>query len=116
MDYSILELVPVPGKVIHMAGLVTGESSCQGAADDNSWYMSREEIVENSPSRKDGIDWKKETDYRRSYCKFLWDLGTRLELPQSTIATAIIFCHRFFLQQSHAKNDRTVGCCTLFYN
>jgi hypothetical protein len=34
--------------------------------------------------------------------------------PQVTIATAIIFCHRFFLRQSHAKNDRRVGCFTLW--
>ncbi|CAI5520491.1 unnamed protein product, partial [Closterium sp. Naga37s-1] len=26
--------------------------------------------------------------------------------PQITIATAIVFCHRFFMRQSHAKNDR----------
>ncbi|MCE3049368.1 hypothetical protein HAX54_044717 [Datura stramonium] len=26
--------------------------------------------------------------------------------PQVTIATAIIFCHRFFLRQSHSRNDR----------
>uniref|UniRef100_A0A1S3XFE0 Cyclin-T1-3-like n=1 Tax=Nicotiana tabacum TaxID=4097 RepID=A0A1S3XFE0_TOBAC len=26
--------------------------------------------------------------------------------PQVTIATAIIFCHRFFLRQSHTRNDR----------
>ena len=29
--------------------------------------------------------------------------------PQVTIATAIIFCHRFFIHQSHAKNDRRVS-------
>jgi hypothetical protein len=29
--------------------------------------------------------------------------------PQVTIATAIVFCHRFFLRQSHAKNDRRVS-------
>ncbi|XP_054777240.1 cyclin-T1-3-like isoform X2 [Prosopis cineraria] len=32
----------------------------------------------------------------------------RLKVPQVTIATAIVFCHRFFLQQSHAKNDRRI--------
>lgn len=39
------------------------------------------------------------------------DVGTDLNLcrPQVTIATAIIFCHRFFLRQSHAKNDRRVS-------
>lgn len=35
--------------------------------------------------------------------------------PQVTIATAIIFCHRFFLRQSHAKNDRRVGFCYFFH-
>uniref|UniRef100_A0A3N7F4F2 B-like cyclin n=1 Tax=Populus trichocarpa TaxID=3694 RepID=A0A3N7F4F2_POPTR len=35
--------------------------------------------------------------------------------PQVTIATAIIFCHRFFLRQSHAKNDRrTIATVCMF--
>ncbi|CAK9256981.1 unnamed protein product [Sphagnum jensenii] len=71
-----------------------------------NWYFSREEIEKNSPSRKDGIDLKKETYFRKSYCTFLQDLGMRLKVPQVTIATAIVFCHRFFLRQSHHKNDR----------
>lgn len=41
--------------------------------------------------------------------------------PQVTIATAIVFSHRFFLRQSHAKNDRRVCLlmlcyCFFFYN
>ncbi|KAI3505466.1 hypothetical protein L2E82_48197 [Cichorium intybus] len=79
------------------------------------WYFSRKEIEENSPSRSDGIDLKKETYLRKSYCTFLQDLGMRLQVPQVTIATAIIFCHRFFLRQSHAKNDRrTVATVCMF--
>ncbi|XP_068664843.1 cyclin-T1-3-like isoform X2 [Aristolochia californica] len=36
-------------------------------------------------------------------------------LPQVTIATAIVFCHRFFLRQSHAKNDRnTIATVCMF--
>ncbi|KAJ6393412.1 hypothetical protein OIU77_022799 [Salix suchowensis] len=35
--------------------------------------------------------------------------------PQVTIATAIIFCHRFFIRQSHAKNDRrTIATVCMF--
>ncbi|KAL0909254.1 hypothetical protein M5K25_020103 [Dendrobium thyrsiflorum] len=35
--------------------------------------------------------------------------------PQVTIATAIIFCHRFFLRQSHAKNDKmTIATVCMF--
>ncbi|KAI3812599.1 hypothetical protein L1987_17310 [Smallanthus sonchifolius] len=79
------------------------------------WYFSRKEIEENSPSRPDGIDLKKETYLRKSYCTFLQDLGMRLKVPQVTIATAIIFCHRFFLRQSHAKNDRrTIATVCMF--
>ncbi|KAL4570438.1 hypothetical protein LXL04_026090 [Taraxacum kok-saghyz] len=90
-------------------------------SDDNAeenggrWYFSRKEIEENSPSRPDGIDLKKETYLRKAYCTFLQDLGMRLKVPQVTIATAIIFCHRFFLRQSHAKNDRrTVATVCMF--
>ncbi|KAI7749905.1 hypothetical protein M8C21_014078 [Ambrosia artemisiifolia] len=79
------------------------------------WYFSRKEIEENSPSRPDGIDLKKETYLRKSYCTFLQDLGMRLKVPQVTIATAIIFCHRFFLRQSLAKNDRrTIATVCMF--
>nr|XP_043628299.1 cyclin-T1-3-like [Erigeron canadensis] len=85
--------------------------------EENSgrWYFSRKEIEENSPSRSDGIDLKKETYLRKSYCTFLQDLGMRLKVPQVTIATAIIFCHRFFIRQSHGKNDRrTVATVCMF--
>ncbi|TQD89890.1 hypothetical protein C1H46_024521 [Malus baccata] len=79
------------------------------------WYFFRKEIEENSPSRRDGIDLKKETYLRKSYCSFLQDLGIRLKVPQLTIATSIIFCHRFFLRQSHAKNDRrTIATVCMF--
>ncbi|KAK6160198.1 hypothetical protein DH2020_003579 [Rehmannia glutinosa] len=111
-----------------MASLLSGESSHHGAPEGNykvsqekpeegggRWYLSRKEIEENSPSRRDGIDLKKETYFRKSYCTFLQDLGMRLKVPQVTIATAIIFCHRFFLRQSHAKNDRrTIATACMF--
>ncbi|CAN6333953.1 unnamed protein product [Urochloa humidicola] len=73
-----------------------------------SWYFSRKEIEENSPSRKDGIDLKRENSLRKSYCTFLQDLGMKLKVPQVSIATAMVFCHRFYLRQSHAKNDRRI--------
>ncbi|CAN7109246.1 unnamed protein product [Brassica rapa subsp. narinosa] len=80
-----------------------------------SWYLSRQEIETNSPSRRDGIGLKKEIRLRKSYCTFLKNLGVRLKVPQITIATAIVFCHRFFLRQSHAKNDRwTIATACMF--
>ncbi|KAK4485773.1 hypothetical protein RD792_008419 [Penstemon davidsonii] len=111
-----------------MAALLCGEPSHLGAPEANyrvsqerpeegggRWYFSRKEIEENSPSRLDGIDLKKEAYLRKSYCTFLQDLGMRLKVPQVTIATAMIFCHRFFLRQSLAKNDRrTIATVCMF--
>ncbi|KAA8548616.1 hypothetical protein F0562_000300 [Nyssa sinensis] len=69
-------------------------------------FMSRDEIERCSPSRKDGIDALRETHLRYSYCTFLQNLGLRLELPQTTIGTAMVLCHRFFARRSHACHDR----------
>lgn len=76
-----------------MASLLTGDPSHHGALDgnfkiaqekleevDGQWYLSRKEIEENSPSRQDGIDLKKEAYLRKSYCTFLQDLGMRLKV------------------------------------
>lgn len=45
-----------------------------------NWYFPREEIERSSPSRKDGIDLKKENYLRKSFCTFLQDLGMKLKL------------------------------------
>ncbi|GAU14867.1 hypothetical protein TSUD_46600, partial [Trifolium subterraneum] len=74
--------------------------------DDKPIFMSRDDIDRNSPSRKDGIDVRHETHLRYSYCAFLQNLGTRLELPQTTIGTSMVLCHRFFVRRSHACHDR----------
>ena len=76
-----------------MAGLLPGDPSHHGMYEGASykfpqekpeeggrWYLSRKEIEENSPSKSDGIDLKKETYLRKSYCTFLQDLGMRLKV------------------------------------
>lgn len=80
-----------------MAGILPGDPSHHGMVESSpyrishdrmeeddqtgsSWYLSRKEIEENSPSWKDGIDLKKEAYYRKSYCTFLQDLGMRLKV------------------------------------
>ncbi|KAK3021592.1 hypothetical protein RJ639_046299 [Escallonia herrerae] len=83
--------------------------------EDDGIFMSRDEIDRCSPSRKDGIDALQETHLRYSYCAFLQNLGVRLELPQTTIGTAMVLCHRFFVRRSHACHDRfLIATATLF--
>ncbi|KAJ7957787.1 Cyclin family protein [Quillaja saponaria] len=71
----------------------------------HTWYFSREEIEDHSPSRKDGIDHNAESELRKLYCSFIRELGMQLKVPQVTIASAMMLCHRFYMRQSHAKND-----------
>ncbi|KAF9620060.1 hypothetical protein IFM89_010710 [Coptis chinensis] len=79
------------------------------------WYLNRKELEGHSLSRKDGIDLNKETHVRSLYCCFVQDLGKKLQVPQLTIATAMVLCHRFYLRQSHAKSDwRTIGTVSMF--
>ncbi|KAJ6795515.1 cyclin-T1-2-like isoform X2 [Iris pallida] len=81
----------------------------------SSWYLSREEIENHSPSRKDGIDLRKESQLQTLYCSFIQDVGMRLGVPQVTIATAMMLCHRFYLHQSHAKNEwQTIATVCVF--
>ncbi|KAL8162692.1 hypothetical protein V2J09_014181 [Rumex salicifolius] len=74
--------------------------------DSDAILMSKEEIERCSPSRKDGIDVLHETRLRYSYCAFIQNLGMQLDVPQTTIGTAMVLCHRFFIRRSHACHDR----------
>jgi cyclin T len=47
----------------------------------------------------------KEAELRATYCSFIRDVAARLQLPQITVATAIVLCHRFYLHQSHTRNE-----------
>ncbi|KAJ4834360.1 hypothetical protein Tsubulata_038383 [Turnera subulata] len=79
------------------------------------WYFSRHEIEECSPSRKDGIDLEEESQLRKLYCTFIQELGKEIELPQVAIACALMLCHRFYMRQSHAKNDwQTIATASIF--
>ncbi|KAJ8493607.1 hypothetical protein OPV22_015328 [Ensete ventricosum] len=107
-----------PSEAAFDIGMINGECSVENKLLHrfrSSWYFSKEEIEENSPSRKDGIDSRKESQLRMLYCSFLRDIGIRLGLPQVTIATAIMYCHRFYLHQSHVKNEwQTVATVCMF--
>ncbi|XP_039114056.1 cyclin-T1-5-like isoform X2 [Dioscorea cayenensis subsp. rotundata] len=76
------------------------------AATEDTMFLSRDEIERCSPSRRDGIDLMRETHLRYSYCWYIQNLGMRLQLPQTTIGTAMVLCHRFYVRRSHAGNDR----------
>lgn len=73
-------------------------------------FISREHLEGNSPSREHGIGARLEATFRWSYCEFLKDVGIELKMPQLTIATAVVLCHRFYAKHSHGikENDRFI--------
>ncbi|KAK1549899.1 hypothetical protein Q3G72_009907 [Acer saccharum] len=79
------------------------------------WHFSKKEIEDFSPSRKDGINLKRESELRKLYCSFLRELGIKLKVPQVAIGCAMMLCHRFYMHQSHAKNSwQTIATACLF--
>jgi cyclin T len=76
----------VPSDSSHHGVVDNSPNGCTQARCDEarklgpSWYFSRKELEENSPSRRDGIDFKKESNLRKLYCKFLQELGIALKM------------------------------------
>jgi len=76
-----------------------------------SWYFSNDELVRGlNPDEQ-----KQESSQRRGTCAFLQDAGMKLRLPQLTIATAVIFFHRFYARYRFREYDRyMIGTTCLF--
>ncbi|XP_044143501.1 cyclin-T1 [Bufo gargarizans] len=83
-------------------------------APPSRWYFTREQL-ENSPSRRAGLDPDKELSYRQQAANLLQDMGQRLNVSQLTINTAIVYMHRFYMVQSFTRFHRnTVAPAALF--
>ncbi|KDP32550.1 hypothetical protein JCGZ_14762 [Jatropha curcas] len=71
------------------------------AAIDN-FYLTDEQL-QNSPSRKDGIDEANETILRIYGCDLIQESGILLKLPQAVMATGQVLFHRFYCRKSFAR-------------
>ncbi|KAG2378500.1 hypothetical protein C9374_008139 [Naegleria lovaniensis] len=82
-----------------------------------NWYFSEHELsflpslhAENNPLNKE-----QEAEYRRSTASFIQQAGIHLKVPQLTIATSLVFFHRFYAKYEFQKHDRfTVAAACLF--
>ncbi|XP_041097454.1 cyclin-T1 isoform X2 [Polyodon spathula] len=84
------------------------------SSENGKWYFTREQI-ENSPSRRAGLDPDKELSYRQQAANLLQDMGQRLNVSQLTINTAIVYMQRFYMVQSFTRFHRNViAPATLF--
>ncbi|XP_075048347.1 cyclin-K [Mixophyes fleayi] len=78
------------------------------------WYWDKKDLA-HTPSQQEGLDPATEARYRREGARFIFDVGTRLGLHYDTLATGIIYFHRFYMFHSFKQFARYVtGACCLF--
>ncbi|XP_050210802.1 cyclin-L1-1 [Mercurialis annua] len=68
----------------------------------DNFYLTDEQL-QNSPSRKDGIDEATETTLRIYGCDLIQESGILLKLPQAVMATGQVLFHRFYCKKSFAR-------------
>ncbi|KAH7285896.1 hypothetical protein KP509_33G050500 [Ceratopteris richardii] len=68
----------------------------------DTFYLTQEQL-QNSPSRKDGIDEETETALRFYGCELIQEGGILLKLPQAVMATGQVLFQRFFCKKSFAR-------------
>ncbi|KAL2315943.1 Cyclin pch1 [Schizosaccharomyces pombe] len=70
-----------------------------GSQNTSQWIISKDQLV-FTPSALDGIPLDQEEIQRSKGCNFIINVGLRLKLPQTALATANIYFHRFYLRFS----------------
>ncbi|CAH1450321.1 unnamed protein product [Lactuca virosa] len=68
----------------------------------DTFYLT-DEHLENTPSRKDGIDKATETTLRIYGCDLIQESGILLKVPQQVMATCQVLFHRFYCKKSFVR-------------
>lgn len=78
----------------------------------DNFYLT-EEALENSPSRRDGIDRDTEATLRIYGCELIQEAGILLHFQQVVMATGQVLFHRFYCKRSMKSFNVKVGCAAL---
>lgn len=85
------------------------------AMHEDRWYFSKEQL-ENTPSKRFGIDADKELSYRQIAANLIQEMGQRLHTTQLCINTAIVYMHRFYMYHPFTlfhRNAMATACLFL---
>ncbi|XP_004527339.1 cyclin-K [Ceratitis capitata] len=78
------------------------------------WYYDKKEL-RDTPSILDGISFETERRYRKEGARFIMNCGTQMGLGHNTMATGVVYFHRFYMFHSFKSFPRYVtACCCLF--
>ncbi|KAM9364414.1 cyclin-T2a isoform 2-T2 [Pholidichthys leucotaenia] len=87
-------------------------AACRGSS--SKWFFTREQL-ENTPSRRCGVEPDRELSYRQQAANLIQDMGQRLNVSQLTINTAIVYMHRFYMHHSFTKFHRNITSPTTLF-
>lgn len=78
------------------------------------WYYDKRDL-RNTISIRDGVDYDTEQRYRKEGARFIMQCGTAMGLGHNTVATGVVYFHRFYMFHSFKTFPRYVtACCCLF--
>ncbi|XP_013139333.1 PREDICTED: cyclin-K-like [Papilio polytes] len=78
------------------------------------WYYDKKDL-QNTPSFRDGISTETENRYRKEGARFIIDTGSKMDLGYNTVATGVVYFHRFYMFHSFKTFPRYItACCCLF--
>ncbi|CAD0201986.1 unnamed protein product [Chrysodeixis includens] len=78
------------------------------------WYYDKKDL-QNTPSFRDGISTDTENRYRKEGARFIIDTGSKMDLGYNTVATGVVYFHRFYMFHSFRTFPRYItACCCLF--
>lgn len=75
------------------------------------WYYEKKDLKRETPSIQDGIDFETESRYRKEGARFIIDTGTKMGLRYDTMATGVVYFHRFYMFHSFKEFPRYVTAC-----
>lgn len=63
------------------------------------WYYDKKEL-KVTPSIKEGMDFETESQSRREGARFIIETGNKMVLGYNTMATGVVYFHRFYMVHS----------------
>lgn len=77
-----------------------------------NWFFDKSEL-KRTPSFFDGITFERERRYRNEGTRFILQCGSAMKLRYDTLATGVVYFHRFYMFHSFNVFPRyvTAACC-----
>lgn len=92
-----------------------GDTKILGTNSDMPvWYYEKADF-RKTPSIKDGMSYEQECRYRRESARFIIQMGLEMKLRYDTMATGVVYMHRFYMRHSFKPFSRYVTAASCLF-